>query len=312
MPTPDGWLILRVPVFAAGDRLDAFLSRNGGAEGRTRSEWQRIIGSGSVLVDGAVGKSGQRLQPGQEVRVAPPPSHLDLPAEEDVPFEVLFQDEAMIVLEKPAGVVVHPAPGNATGTLVNGLLARFPELRDAAGELRPGIVHRLDKDTSGLMVVGRTAAATAHLQKQMQSRGTEKRYLALVRGDIDENEGLIDRPIARDPRQRQRMAIRVDGRASRTRFFVLERFGDYTFVEALLLTGRTHQIRVHFASIGRPVVADETYGQPGGPGGLSRQFLHASFLRVSSPSDGMEHVFESDLPPDLQTALDTLRRRGPR
>src|SRR5205807_1840219 len=147
------------------------------------------------------------------------------------------------------------------GTLVNGLLARYPELRDEQGDLRPGIVHRLDKDTSGLMVVGRTLSATADLQRQMQSRSTEKRYLLLVRGNFGEDEALIDRPIARDPRNRQRMAVRVEGRAAQTHFWVRERFGDWTLVEAQLLTGRTHQLRVHFASIGHPVAGDSTYSR---------------------------------------------------
>jgi 23S rRNA pseudouridine1911/1915/1917 synthase len=229
-----------------------------------------------------------------------------------VPFGVVYTDPAMVVLDKPPGVVVHPAPGNESGTLVNGLLARFPELRDTTGDLRPGIVHRLDKDTSGLMVVGRSAAATADLQRQMQSRTTEKRYLLLVRGNIGEPEGLIDAPIARDPRHRQRMSVREGGRAAQTRFSVRERFGDWTLVEALLLTGRTHQLRVHFASIGHPVAGDATYSGVRPPAGLDRQFVHAHALRLRSPHDGREHTFTAPLPPDLEAPLERLRRRGQR
>jgi 23S rRNA pseudouridine1911/1915/1917 synthase len=240
------------------------------------------------------------------------PRPLDLPPDEDVPFRVVFEDPAMIVIDKPAGVVVHPAPGNERGTLVNGLLARFPELRDERGDLRPGIVHRLDKDTSGLLVVGRTAAATADLQRQMQSRSTEKRYLLLVRGNIGEDEGLIDRPIGRDPRNRQRMAVRPEGRVAQTHFWVRERFGDWTLVEALLLTGRTHQLRVHFASIGHPVAGDDTYGPGRRPPALARQFVHSSLLRLRSPFDQREHVFRAELPPDLVEPLERLRRRGTR
>src|SRR5919204_4789911 len=220
-----------------------------------------------------------------------------------VPFQLVYTDAAMIVVDKPAGVVVHPAPGNEQGTLVNGLLARFPELRDESGDLRPGFVNRLDKDTSGLMVVGRTLAATADLQRQMQSRSTEKRYLLLVRGTIGEDEGLIDRPIGRDPRNRQRMAVRPEGRAAQTHFWVRERFGDWTLVEALLLTGRTHQLRVHFASIGHPVAGDTTYSRGAAPAGLTRQFVHSHVLRLRSPQDKREHTFSAGLPPDLLASL---------
>jgi 23S rRNA pseudouridine1911/1915/1917 synthase len=161
-------------------------------------------------------------------------------------------------------------------------------------------------------VVGRTLAATADLQRQMASRTTEKRYVLLVRGNLSEEEGLIDAPIARDQRNRQRMAVRAGGRGAQTHFWIRERFGDYTLVEALLLTGRTHQLRVHFASIGHPVAGDPTYGRARPLTGLRRQFLHAALLRLRSPADGEEHVFHSDLPPDLTQVLERLRRRGTR
>ncbi|MGI9144981.1 MAG: RluA family pseudouridine synthase [Chloroflexota bacterium] len=301
-----------VPAFAAGDRLDGFLQRHGGEPQRSRSEWQRLIGLEAVRLNGHASKPGQRVISGDRVLIAGASPPADLPAAEDVRFEVVFEDPAIIVIDKPAGVVVHPAPGNQRGTLVNGLLARFPELRDQEADLRPGIVHRLDKDTSGLMVVGRTIAATADLQQQMQARTTEKRYLLLVRGNIGEEEGLIDAPIARDLRHRQRMAVRAGGRGAQTRFFVLERFGDWTLVEALLLTGRTHQLRVHFISIGHPVAGDMTYGSNRLPPGLERQFVHARMLRLRSPYDDLEHVFEAALAPDLAETLERLRRRGPR
>jgi 23S rRNA pseudouridine1911/1915/1917 synthase len=308
--TPGGARILTVPPFAAGERLDGFLVRNGDVPDRSRSEWQKLIGLEAVLVNGRPAKPSQRVAEGDRVQIAPTPAHVALPAEEDVPFQVLFADPAMIVVDKPAGLVVHPAPGNESGTLVNGLLARFPELRDVTGDLRPGIVHRLDKDTSGLIVIGRSAAATAHLQRQMQDRRTEKRYLLLVLGNISEDEGLIDAPIARDLRHRQRMSVRMGGRSAQTRFYVRERFGDFTFLEALLLTGRTHQLRVHFAHIGHPVAADETYGSGRAPTGLARQFVHSYLLRLRSPHDGREHTFSADLPPDLTGPLEHLRRRG--
>jgi 23S rRNA pseudouridine1911/1915/1917 synthase len=308
---PGGRLVV-VPPFAVGERLDGFLVRFGGEPDRSRAEWQRLIGVEAVRLNGLPTKPSQRVAPGDHVLIASAPRHLELPSEEEVPFQVVYEDPAMVVVDKPAGVVVHPAPGNESGTLVNGLLARFPELRDATGDLRPGIVHRLDKDTSGLLVVGRTLSATAELQRQMQSRSTEKRYLVLVRGNISEEEGLIDAPIARDQRNRQRMAVRAGGRGAQTRFWVRERFGDYTLVEAQLLTGRTHQLRVHFSSIGHPVAGDPTYGRGRPLPGLKRQFLHAAMLRLRAPHDATEHTFRSELPPDLAETLERLRRRGTR
>ncbi|HEV7661992.1 MAG TPA: RluA family pseudouridine synthase [Chloroflexota bacterium] len=305
-----GGRVVIVPPLATGDRLDGFLQRHGGEPDRSRTEWQRLIGSDAVRLNGVMAKAGQRVSEGDQVTIYATPHPLDLPPEETVPFEVVYEDPALIVIDKPAGVVVHPAPGNESGTLVNGLLARYPELRDEAGDLRPGIVHRLDKDTSGLMVVGRTLVAVNDLQKQMQNRTTEKRYLLLVRGSIHEEEGLIDRPIARDPRNRQRMAVRSEGRDSQTHFWVRERLGEWTLVEALLLTGRTHQLRIHFASIGHPLAGDTTYGPTRHPlPGLERQFLHSHLLRLCSPHDGSEHTFTADLPADLSIPLDRLRRR---
>ncbi len=307
-----GARVVAVPPYAAGERLDAFLARCGEPPERSRAEWQKLISLEAVLVNGRPSKPSQRVVEGDRIRIAPTPAHLELPPQVEVPFDVVYTDPAIIVVDKPAGVVTHPAPGNESGTLVNGLLSRFPELRDATGDLRPGIVHRLDKETSGLLVVGRTAAATADLQGQMKRRQTEKRYLLLVQGNIGEDEGLIDVPIGRDLRHRQRMSARSGGRPSQTRFFVRERFGDFTLVEALLLTGRTHQLRVHFASIGHPVAGDTTYGPGRRPGGLQRQFVHSHMLTLRSPHDGQEHTFVAELPPDLAGPLESLRRRGPR
>jgi 23S rRNA pseudouridine1911/1915/1917 synthase len=299
--------VVIVPPFAEGDRLDGFLQRHGGAPDRSRSEWQRLIGADAVLLNGFPSKPGERVASGDRVRILAIARPAELPPEDDVAFSVVYADPAMIVVDKPAGVVVHPAPGNQRGTLVNGLLARFPELRSDDGDLRPGIVHRLDKDTSGLMVIGRTLAAVADLQRQMQARSTEKRYLLLVRGGIEEEEGIIDRPVGRDPRNRQRMAVRADGRSAQTHFWVRSRLSGWTLVEALLLTGRTHQLRVHFASIGHPVAGDVAYGHRDTElPGLRRQFLHSHLLRLRSPHDGAEHTFTSELPADLATPLQRL------
>jgi 23S rRNA pseudouridine1911/1915/1917 synthase len=301
--------ILIVPGSAAGERLDSFLQRHAGEPWRSRSEWQRLLGIDAVRLNDKLAKPAQRVTEGDRVVVIEGSRVLDLPPEDVVPFEVVYEDPAMIVLNKPAGVVVHPAPGNERGTLVNGLLARYPELRDEQAELRPGIVHRLDKDTSGLMVVARSVVALSDLQQQMQQRTTEKRYLLLVRANIDEDEARIDRPIARDPRDRQRMSVQSGGRGSQTHFWVRERFGEWTLVEALLLTGRTHQLRVHFASIGHPVAGDAKYGTGRGPAGLKRQFVHACLLRLRSPFDQIERTFTTSLPPDLEQPLQLLRRR---
>jgi 23S rRNA pseudouridine1911/1915/1917 synthase len=299
--------VVIVPPFAAGDRLDGFLQRHGGEPERSRSEWQRLIGASAVLLNGAASKPSQRVSEGDQVRIVAVSRTPELASEDVVPFEVVYEDAALIVVDKPAGVVVHPAPGNERGTLVNGLLARFPELRSSDEDLRPGIVHRLDKDTSGLMVIGRTLAAVADLQRQMAARSTEKRYLLLVRGGLDEDEGIIDRPIGRDPRNRQRMAVIGAGRSALTHFWVRSRFAGWSLLEALLLTGRTHQLRVHFASIGHPIAGDVTYGHRGAAfPGLRRQFLHSHYLRLRSPHDGAEHAFTSELPPDLQSVLARL------
>lgn len=301
-----GTEVFVVPPYFAGERLDGFLTRHVGE--RSRSDWQRLIGLGIVTVNGYPAKAGARVRTGDRVAVAPVPSHLEFEPAEGIPLEVVYDDPAMAVINKPAGLVVHPAPGHERGTLVNALLARFPELRDATGTLRPGIVHRLDKDTSGLLVIGKTANAVADLQEQMKARTTEKRYLVLVRGNLEEDQGRIEAPIGRDPRDRKKMAVRPDGRPAETSFVVRERFGDWTLVEATLHTGRTHQLRVHFAYIHHPVAGDAVYGAGKAPAGLDRQFVHAWRLKLRSPIDGRPLEFEAPLPPDLERVLAQLRR----
>lgn len=296
---------IKVPPYAASERVDAFLTRHVG--GRSRSDWQRLIGLGVVAVDGRQVKPSDRVVTGQWVEILAVPAHVELRSAEDIPLDVAFEDPAMIVIDKPPGLVVHPAPGHEEGTLVNALLARFPELRDPTGELRPGIVHRLDKDTSGLMVVGRTVRAMLALQEQFRNRTATKRYLLLVVGNLAEEVAAIDAPIGRDQHDRKRMAARSGGRDSRTEFRVLERFGQYTLVEATLLSGRTHQLRVHFQFIGHPVAGDRTYGSGNGPLGLRRQFVHSAYLRIRSPHDQQEHDVSAPLPADLIEPLGRLR-----
>jgi 23S rRNA pseudouridine1911/1915/1917 synthase len=298
--------VYTVPPYADRSRTDAFLTRFVG--GRSRSEWQRMMELGLIRINGTPAKPSLRVRDGDQVSVRPVPDHVELRPAEDIALTILYEDDAMVVIDKPAGLVVHPAPGHEQGTLVNALLARFPALRDPTGALRPGIVHRLDKDTSGLLVVGKTADAVARLQAQLKERTVEKLYTLLVHGVIVEERGMIDAPIGRDLRDRQRMSVRADGRPAQTAFTVLERLGDYTLVDASLLTGRTHQLRVHLAYIGHPVAGDVVYGRRRFPPGLKRQFVHARELELRSPADGRLRRFEAPLPPDLAHVLELLRR----
>ena len=220
---------------------------------------------------------------------------------------VVYSDSATVVLDKQPGVVVHPAPGHSAGTMVDALVALFPEMSEVPVPGRPGIVHRLDKDTSGLMVAARTAHALTELQRQLKERTIEKRYLVLVEGNLRDDRGLIDLPIERDTVRRQRMAVQTEGKSSRTYFTVLERFGNFTYVEAKPVSGRTHQIRVHFSFIGHPVACDRLYGSGRGPEGLSRQALHATMLAFDSPLTGERLSFSSPLPGDLERCLRVLR-----
>ncbi|MCC6177864.1 MAG: RluA family pseudouridine synthase [Chloroflexi bacterium] len=304
---PNGEEQIVVPPYAANQRLDAFLSKY--AEGRSRTEWQRLISTGAVTLDNRLPRPSDRVSPGQWVRIhiLPATTRTDVKPAADIPLTVMYQDPAMIVVNKPAGLVVHPAPGHAEGTLVNALLARFPDLADPTGQHRPGIVHRLDKDTSGLIVVGRTTAAMAALSEQFRNRTAHKHYLLLVKGDLPEEEAAIEAPIGRDVRDRKRMAARAEGREARTQFTVLERYGDFTLVDADLQSGRTHQLRVHFQFIGHPVAGDRTYGNVRGPAGQRRQFVHAASLRLSSPHDGVVREFRAPLPNDLRSPLERLR-----
>jgi len=286
-------------------RLDAYLSQY--LPEHSRSEWRRLIESGSVAVNGTTEKPATRLGGGERLTIEPIAAHALLEPDPSIQLDVLYEDRAIVVLNKPAGLVVHPAPGNETGTLVHGLLARFPELRDPTGEMRPGIVHRLDKETSGVMVVGKTPAAVATLQRQMQAKETRKRYRLLVHGTIEEDAGLIDAPIGRDRFNRQRMSARGDGRPAQTEFQVIERLPGYTYVDAGLKTGRTHQLRVHFAYIDHPVAGDRVYGRRRGPRGLSRQFVHSRELTLTSPATKEERTFIAEIPEGLEAVLSNLR-----
>lgn len=300
-------LELWVPPAAAGMRLDRFLAER--AElGLSRSRIQQLIREGRVRVDGRPARPSQPVRPGSRVWVqVPPPEPLEA-VPEAIPLDVVYEDADLLVICKPRGMVVHPAPGHRSGTLVNALLVHCRDLAGIGGALRPGLVHRLDRDTTGLLVVAKTEHAYRHLAAQLKRREMERRYLALVRG-VPPPEGTVDAPIGRDPRRRVRMAVVPDGRPARTHFRVLEAFGDrYALLEARLETGRTHQIRVHLASIGHPVAGDPLYGGRAGELGLAGQALHAYRLAFTHPRSGERLAFEAPLPADFAAALERLRR----
>ncbi len=281
-------------------RLDAFVSR--AVPDLSRSRARALVERGMVLVNGAAAeKPSLRLAPGQRITVLPAepePSNL---TPWDVPLTVVLEDEELLVIEKPAGMTVHPAPGHPNDTFANAVVARWPDLAGVGDPARPGIVHRLDADTSGLIVVAKSARAHSALGAQFAERRVGKRYIALVVGSPERDEAVIDGPIGRSPRDRKKMAVVTTGRAASTGFKVTQRFDDKTLVEVRPTTGRTHQIRVHFASIGHPVVGDAVYGKPDPE--LARQFLHASRLAFEHPSTGRRVELSSPLPQDLSMYL---------
>ena len=287
-----------------GERLDRFVASH--LTDLSRGTVQTLIESGHIQVDGQLRKAKFRMTPGQVVSVELPPTAPDDILPDDIPLAIVYEDADVIVVEKPPGLVTHPAPGHPRGTLANALVAHVPSIA-VGGTNRAGIVHRLDKDTSGLIVAAKSDRGRTALVSQWDDRSVDKTYLALVAGSIEENEATIDAPIGRDPKNRQRMAVVRTGRSAVTHFRVLERFPHATLLEIGLETGRTHQIRVHLAFIGHPILGDTVYGQerPGDPS-LNRQFLHASELAFALP-DGTMKRFVSSLPADLQRVLDELR-----
>ena len=289
-------------VESNGERLDMFLARRGPS--LTRSQVQRLVEEGCVLLNGDIPKAGHRVHPGDRVYLEmPAPRPVDL-VPEPIPLMVVYQDEEIIVIDKPAGLTVHPAPGHPSGTLVNALLALCPDLKGIGGELRPGIVHRLDKDTSGLMVVAKSSQALTNMATQLKEREVRKKYLALAGGRVEPPGGVIEDPIGRDPHNRKRMAVVQGGRDARTRYEVLRYYDDCSFVEVYPETGRTHQIRVHFASMGHPLFGDALYGK--GSPLLGRQFLHAHCLGFRHPSSNEYVEFSAPLPGDLSAVLEAL------
>lgn len=290
-------------------RLDRFLTER--LEGRSRAEIQRWIEQGAVLVNGGDCRAGRRVLPGDRVEIVlpdPQPSGL---AAEAIPLTILYEDSDLIAVDKPAGLVVHPAAGHGGGTLVNAILYHSPDIQGVGGVQRPGIVHRLDKDTSGIILVAKNDAAHRHLQAQFKARTVAKTYLAVIHGHIEPTRGRIDAPIGRDPRHRQRMAVvpLASGREAVTDYETQVNWGPASLIAAFPRTGRTHQIRVHFAALGHPLVGDTTYGPRRDPFHLGRHFLHAHRLQFQRPSDGVSLDLRSPLPPDLQALIDRLNRQ---
>ena len=290
-----------------GQRLDRFLTTI--LSDLSRTTVQQLITNGSALVNGQKSKPGYMLRDGDEIQISSTATAADaVPARPTaMHLDIVYEDQDLLVVNKPAGMVVHPAFGHYDDTLVNALLAYLPALQESDETMRPGIVHRLDKDTSGLIIVAKNARARAALLEQMQRHAIIKRYLALVDGNVALDQGSIDAPIGRDPRHRQQMAITAVGsREARTHFKVLERYARHTLLLLQLETGRTHQIRLHLKAIGHPVVGDPVYGSGNvfkrAP--LNRQFLHACQLSFTHPFSGEIIELEAPLPADLQAVLD--------
>ncbi|MFH1651997.1 MAG: RluA family pseudouridine synthase [Chloroflexota bacterium] len=285
---------------ASGERLDLFVTAH--CVELSRTQVQKLVSAGHVTVNGAPGKASFRLTAGDRVNVTVPPAPPSPLVPESVPLHILYEDADLLVLDKPPGMAVHPAPGHPEHTLVNAVLAYFPGLAEVNASRRPGIVHRLDKDTSGVMLVAKNSRAQRELERQFKERTVRKSYLVLVRGKLEPPQGAIEAAIGRDPANRQRMAVVRGGREARTRYEVRRYLPGFTLLEVFPETGRTHQIRVHLRAIGFPVAGDATYGVKHPK--LSRQFLHAHRLGFNLPSTGEFVEFTAELPEDLKGALE--------
>jgi 23S rRNA pseudouridine1911/1915/1917 synthase len=286
-------------VVESAVRLDKYLA--GKYPELSRSILQRLIKQGHILVNDCTAKPSQKVSVGDRIYVAlPPPEKISLAAE-PIPVDVVYEDDDLLVICKPSGLVVHPSPGHTAHTLVNALLARCPDLAGFGDTMRPGIVHRLDRDTSGLMIIAKNSGAQQCLINQFKARSVSKGYLVLVKGKLTPGQGIIDAPIGRDPSNRKRMAVVASGRQARTTYKIKEYLNGYTLLDITIETGRTHQIRVHLSAIGYPVIGDAVYGVRSLY--VKRQFVHAYRLGFRLPSSGEYREFSCELPPDLKQAL---------
>lgn len=315
-PSENPSLHLSVAAGNEGERLDAFLAEQ--IEGWSRARLQRLIEDADVLVNGRAVKSSYKLHLNDEIEVelTPPPSSTFAP--ENIPLDIVYEDDQLIVVNKPAGIVVHPAAGVMSGTLANALAFHFQQLSTSGGVARPGIVHRLDKGTSGLMVVAKTESAHENIADQFRDREIFKSYVALVHGQVEKRTGQIDQPIARDRGNRTRMAVVRGGRPALSIYRVRKRFARFTLLNVELKTGRTHQIRVHLAWLKHPVVGDEAYGTGRDKtipdhkvrtevAKLGRQFLHAEQLGFRHPKTGEAMKFTAELPTELMAVLSEIK-----
>jgi 23S rRNA pseudouridine1911/1915/1917 synthase len=323
--SPSPTLYVSVPVEAENQRLDLFLASR--FSETSRSAIQRAISGGDITVNGKTVKPSHRLRAGEEIAGEIPAAPVIDAVPEDIPLNIVYEDEEIVVVNKPAGMVTHPGAGATSGTLANGLvyylnrIGRQPPRRGGAS--RPGIVHRLDVGTSGLIVVAKTDRAHLNLAEQFESRSVTKGYIALVYGAPPEDSGKIEAPIGRDPRNRVKMAVKRDGRQATTLYRVVERFDEFTLLDVEIMTGRTHQIRVHLAHIKHPVVADSTYGAGRANSiksaklratvaRLDRPFLHAARLGFANPATGERMEFTAPLPPELRAFLEQVSATVPR
>ncbi len=291
------------------DRLDRALAA--AMPDLSRMQWQRLIKEGRVLVNGRSAKPSLKLEGGEKIWADIPEAIESDLIPEAMDLDIRYEDDDFLVVNKPAGMVVHPGTGHESGTLVHGLLAHCPDLPGIGDTKRPGIVHRLDKDTSGLLAVAKNDLAMRHLQAQFAERTVGKQYLALTHGHIQPLSAIIDAPIGRDPKQRKKMAVIPPGgsataRAAQTKYHTITSFDEYTLVGCDLYTGRTHQIRVHLAYIGYPIVGDRVYGRRKQTLLTNRHFLHAAELKLKRPSDNQEMAFSAELPQELQTILEKV------